>query len=652
MGFDPYSSAGCALWAAPSVLLLVGKNLAIPHHKHTHAHPTHIIIIIIIRLAPSSPQLHTTLSSPAPSPTKTQRVAKSSQTKDSIPRPNKTVATNKKPTAASTAVRAAVAALGMKRRAAPNKAAAGASEPTPPSPPSSSSSAAAAASSPSPATGTHSHAASAQDDSPQASSARTHQSSGDEGASVGAAPASPTTPGSSSTLTSDDLSNDKTSGGGADVHDTPSSVLSLVGGSSNTSIEVAAAPSSAVTGSDIAPQHQAADPKAVCTSTPCVSRQLQLPAPSAQTLTCRQLDAIYMAFLRSHKAVFDNGTLLGQGGEGEVRLVEMEGAVYAAKRAENGCLVEFVYKKELEHTPWVQMPLGVVKDRDDDHTYSLYALAAGDLEHAWHGRQRLAAAAASAEQTDGPAEAASPAAASPAAAVQPIWSPAEFRALAAEALVGLGELHAVGVRHADVKPGNFVITRDNHLCVCDLGMADDADCHAMEQGTPFFMAPEQCASKWEWLQEIRERWAEMAKHFGLQRDHRKVDIWQLAVSWLVMMCPVGQEQQLCNLARQLGSQRWWRWQRRVQLPAWVPPEMSDLLLECMLVRDARQRWTIEQLQQHPFFTGVDWQAVESRQVPLPVDMLALACAGRQHQLQMQQQKMQQQEKGASSALDQ
>jgi len=90
----------------------------------------------------------------------------------------------------------------------------------------------------------------------------------------------------------------------------------------------------------------------------------------------------------------------------------------------------------------------------------------------------------------------------------------------------------------------------------------------------------------------------------------------------------------------------------VQLPAWVPPEMSDLLLECMLVRTAKQRWTIEQLQQHPFFTGVDWLAVQSRQVPLPVDMVALASAGRQLQLQMQQKEEEEEEKGASSVLDQ
>jgi len=215
-----------------------------------------------------------------------------------------------------------------------------------------------------------------------------------------------------------------------------------------------------------------------------------------------------------------------------VRLAEMEGAVYALKRAENGCLVESVYKKELGQTPWVQMPLAVVKDRDDDHTYSLYALAAGDLEQAWQGRRHLAAAAASsAQQTDSPAEAASPApAAPPAPAAQPVWSPAEFRVLTAETLVGLGQVHAVGVRHADVKPGNWLVTRDNHMC--DLGSADDADCHAMAQGTPLFLAPEQRASRWELVQEMRQWLAKMAKKLGVQGHHRKVDVWQLAVSWL------------------------------------------------------------------------------------------------------------------------
>jgi len=129
---------------------------------------------------------------------------------------------------------------------------------------------------------------------------------------------------------------------------------------------------------------------------------------------------------------------------------------------------------------------------------------------------------------------------------------------------------------------------------------------------------------------MREKVAQVAfDWFGWQpakRDHRAVDVWQLGVTLLYMLCPCNQMPHLEHLLQELKGWRWW-WQRRVQLPAWVPPELSDLLLECMLVRRPKSRWSIQQLKSHSFFAGVDWAAVEARRVPLPVGLVALAAGG-------------------------
>jgi len=57
-------------------------------------------------------------------------------------------------------------------------------------------------------------------------------------------------------------------------------------------------------------------------------------------------------------------------------------------------------------------------------------------------------------------------------------------------------------------------------------------------------------------------------------------------------------------------------------------ELSDLILGCMLVPEAKQRWSIEEIKQHAVFEGVDWEAVQARRVPLPIDLVGLAAQRR------------------------
>jgi len=191
--------------------------------------------------------------------------------------------------------------------------------------------------------------------------------------------------------------------------------------------------------------------------------------------------------------------------------------------------------------------------------------------------------------------------------------------VAAELLTAVGQLHSLDYRHADIKPANFLVTEDNHVCLADLGFADDKPSHAIMVGTPSFLAPEQrCKSGWR--QEIRCRLAALAGALRLPRDHRPVDVWQLGVTLMYALCPGGRDRELYAFVAQLASRR--RWQRKPQAPSWVPKELHSLLLDCMLVKSRRRRWSVQQLKSHPSFSGVDWAAVQAQGVPLPVDLKA------------------------------
>ena len=62
-------------------------------------------------------------------------------------------------------------------------------------------------------------------------------------------------------------------------------------------------------------------------------------------------------------------------------------------------------------------------------------------------------------------------------------------------------MHYQGVIHRDLKPGNLLVTADNHLAIADFGLShimEDQEADAKELsralGSPAFVAPELCGS--------------------------------------------------------------------------------------------------------------------------------------------------------------
>ena len=224
---------------------------------------------------------------------------------------------------------------------------------------------------------------------------------------------------------------------------------------------------------------------------------------------------IQLHFCADAAGVFDSGTLLGAGGEGEVRRVELFGSSFAVKRSDARGAREAGYVDILP-SAWVQLPVARARSLGvDGRVFQLFPLAAGDLAHA------LAALKARRP------------------CAQATLTPPEFGAVFAELVVAVGALHDAGLRHADVKPQNFLVTLDNRLIIADLGLTSGATDAARGSGTRGFAAPEQESLG----SEVLDLLADACEFLGdallrrPQRDHRPIDVYALAVSCLCLVAP-------------------------------------------------------------------------------------------------------------------
>uniref|UniRef100_A0A0D9XHU7 Protein kinase domain-containing protein n=1 Tax=Leersia perrieri TaxID=77586 RepID=A0A0D9XHU7_9ORYZ len=89
------------------------------------------------------------------------------------------------------------------------------------------------------------------------------------------------------------------------------------------------------------------------------------------------------------------------------------------------------------------------------------------------------------------------------------FSEAETRALMRQLLAGVRAMHAAGMAHRDIKPGNILVGAGCGLKICDLGMATTAPPPYEEfmVGTLWYNSPEQLTGRGQYDAKAADMWA-------------------------------------------------------------------------------------------------------------------------------------------------
>jgi protein-serine/threonine kinase len=171
----------------------------------------------------------------------------------------------------------------------------------------------------------------------------------------------------------------------------------------------------------------------------------------------------------------------------------------------------------------------------------------------------------------------------------------------AEILLALGHLHERQIVFRDLKPDNIVIDEEGHSVLTDFGLSKEGVLHL--QGTRSF-----CGSVAFLAPEILQR-----------RGHgHTVDVYGLGVLLFDMLTGLppfyhpDRETLFTNIKH-----------ARLQVPRYVPRPAATLI-EALMEREpsrrlgAIQTWDVKG---HPFFAGVDFEALMRREVPVPTPPL-------------------------------
>lgn len=175
------------------------------------------------------------------------------------------------------------------------------------------------------------------------------------------------------------------------------------------------------------------------------------------------------------------------------------------------------------------------------------------------------------------------------------------RFFAAELIVAVAYLHSIDIIHRDLKPHNMLLDKEGHLAITDFGLSAKAAQRLDERrssfvGTIQYMAPEMFEDK----------------------GHKKaVDWWSVGILIYEMIC--GGLPFDSNNRHEL-------YQKILHDPLKMDPKKfsptSQDLIKRLLVRDETKRLGsgptgVKEIQDHPWFKGVDWDLVRQRKVKPP-----------------------------------
>ncbi|XP_069475481.1 G protein-coupled receptor kinase 3 isoform X1 [Ambystoma mexicanum] len=183
-----------------------------------------------------------------------------------------------------------------------------------------------------------------------------------------------------------------------------------------------------------------------------------------------------------------------------------------------------------------------------------------------------------------------------------VFSEKEMRFYAAEIILGLEHMHHRFVVYRDLKPANILLDEHGHVRISDLGLACDFSKkkpHA-SVGTHGYMAPEVLQkgtaydSSADWFS-LGCMLFKLLRGHSPFRQHKTKDKHEIDRMTLTM---------------------------NVELPDSFTPELKDLL-EGLLQRDVSKRLgcqggSAQEVKEHDFFKGIDWQQVYLQKYPPPL----------------------------------
>ena len=173
------------------------------------------------------------------------------------------------------------------------------------------------------------------------------------------------------------------------------------------------------------------------------------------------------------------------------------------------------------------------------------------------------------------------------------------RMYASEVLLALEELHRRDIIYRDLKPDNLVIDSEGHISLTDFGLSKEGiegDVQAQSFcGSIAYLAPEMVQRK----------------------GHGKSVDWYLfgvLIFEMLVGIPPFYSKKKDELFRNIVSQE-------LKVPFYMSHEVEDLLRK-LLDREPSKRIgagseDAEEIKRHPWFAGVDWEAVYARKLKVP-----------------------------------
>uniref|UniRef100_A0AAV1URT4 Uncharacterized protein n=1 Tax=Peronospora matthiolae TaxID=2874970 RepID=A0AAV1URT4_9STRA len=177
---------------------------------------------------------------------------------------------------------------------------------------------------------------------------------------------------------------------------------------------------------------------------------------------------------------------------------------------------------------------------------------------------------------------------------------------AAELVAGLAHLHSLDIIYRDLKPENVLIQKDGHIVLVDFGLStyakegDDKKAHSLA-GSPEYISPEVLAA------------ATPKKGEALAVYDTTCDWWSLGI--LIFEMYVGRtpfkDDNTAIMYRNIAEGF-----------LYIPPELPEdvrSLLAGLIERDPSRRLGANEavpfsIMMHPFFNGIDWEALQQKKV--------------------------------------